>query len=158
MNNFQEHIQNTCDECEYATTNQAMECASENNEVVVLRAELFSLPNMTERVIDSIRLWIHIHSTSESIVVQALRLYPESGCSLIVESFASPLICHQISTTTITSTVVQPRERSPDTVTEVLAVIGFLGCAILITVLLLLVLYIGYQHYKKNTAHNRPIM
>ena len=152
MNNFQEHIQNTCDECEYATTNQAMECASENNEVVVLRAELFSPPNMTERVIDSIRLWIHVHSTSESIVVQALRLYPESGCSLIVESFASPLICHQISTT---------RERSPDTVTEVLAVIGFLGCAILITILLLLVLYIGYQHYKKNcqkTAHNRPIM
>jgi hypothetical protein len=142
-----------------------MECAHENNEVVVLRAELFSPlnNNMSKRVLDSIREWIHIHSTTGSIVVQGLRLYPVRDCALIVEEFGSPLNCYHTSTTTSSTTrhpftraistvsADQPRERRPDdAVTEALAIIGFLGCGFLAVIVLLLVLYVGYQRYKKN--------
>ena len=74
-------------------TNLAMECAQENSEVVALRAKLFSPLNMTERVFDSIREWIQIHSVAGSIMVQGLRVYPERDCTLIIEEFGSPLNC-----------------------------------------------------------------
>ena len=153
MNHLHGHIQNTCNGCEYTITNQAIECADENNDIVILRTELFSPPNITmERVLDSIRSWI-IHSTTRSIVVEGLRIYLKRDCSLIVESFGSPFNCYQTSSSTITSrqpaisTADQPR---PNTLTEVLAITGFLGCGILIVIILLLVLYVGYQRYKRN--------
>jgi hypothetical protein len=137
-----------------------MECAKENNEVVVLRAELFSPlnNNMSQYILDSIREWIQIHS----IVVQGLRLYPVRDCALTVEALTSPLNCYPTSTTTtigtsstskhpITVTADQPRERHPnDVVTEALAIIGFLGCGIFAVIVLLLALYVGYQRYKNN--------
>ena len=165
MSHFQGHIQNTCDRCEYTISNQAIECSQESNTVVVLRAELFSPLNITECVFDSIRAWIQIHSMTGSIVVQGLRLYPEKDCALVVEEFGSPLNCYQTSATTshtrstskqpiipIISTVTadHPLERHPSPVTEALAITGFLGCGILIVIVLLLVLCVGYQHYKMN--------
>ena len=150
MNHLHGHVQNTCNGCEYTITNPAIECADENNDIVILRTELFSPPNMTENALDSIRSWIHIHSTTGSIVVQGLRLYLKRDCSLIVESFGSPLNCYQTSAPTIISST-PPREQRPNTLTEVLAITGFLVCGILIIIVLLLVLYVGYQHYKKNS-------
>ena len=163
LNHLQEHIQNTCDGCEYTTTNQVMECADKNNETVTLRAELFSLSNMTEHILESIRLWIYTHSTTRSIVVQGLSLYLETDCSLTIKSFDSPLNCLQASAPTLssssnppvthTSTVTtdQPQKRHPSTVIEVLAITGFLGCGILIMIILLLVLYIACKHYKESS-------
>ena len=163
LSHFQGHIQNSCDGCEYSTTNQAMECTHENNEVVLLRAELFSPPNITEHVLNSLRSWIHIHSTGGSIVVQGLRLYPERDCPLIVESFGSPSNCYQTSpatsssSTQIISTGDHPQERSPNAVTEGLAIIGLLGCGILTVIVLVLVLYVGYQRYKKNCQKSQRL-
>ena len=139
LSHFQEHIQNRCDRCEYTITNLAMECAQENSEMVVLRAKLFSPLNMTERVFDSIREWIQIHSVTGSIVVQGLRVYPERDCALIIDEFGPPLNCYHASISTSSSAV-----------TEALAIIGFVGCGILIVIVLLLALYVGHQRYKKN--------
>ena len=135
LSHFQGYIQRRCDRC-YVITNLAMECAQENSEVVALRAKLFSPLNMTERVFDSIREWIQIHSVTGSIVVQGLRVYPERDCALIIDEFGSPLNCDHASATI--------------SVTEALAIIGFVGCGILIMIVLLLALYIGYQRYKEN--------
>ena len=145
-------------------TNLAMQCAQENSEVVVLRAKLFSPLNMTKRVFDSIREWIQIHSVTGSIVVQGLRVYPERDCALIIDEFGSPLNCDHISATTIstssaskppitptvTVSVDHPQEQHRSAVIEALAIIGFVGCGILIVIVLLLALYVGYQRYKKN--------
>ena len=163
FNLLHEHIQNTSERYEYTTTNQTMKCTDESNNVVVFRAELLSPPNMMESVLDSIRSWT---SKTPSIIVQGLRLNLKNDCSLVVESFDSPLDCLQELaptfssssnppvTVTHTSTVTMdhPQERHPSTlsVIEVLVIIGFLGCGILIVVVLLLVLYIAYKHYKES--------
>lgn len=155
MNHLRRYIQDTCNGCEYTMINQAIECADENSDIVILRTELFSPPNnMTENALDSIRSWIHIHSTTGSIVVQGLRLYLKRDCSLIVESFGSPFNCYQTSASTITSrepTISTADQPHPNTMTEVLTITGFLMCGILIIIVLLLVFYVGYQHYKKNS-------
>ena len=152
LNHLHGHIQNICNGCEYTTSNPAIECTDENSDIVILRTELFSPPNMTENALDSIRSWIHIHSTTGSIAVQGLRLelYLKRDCSLIVESFGSPFNCYQTSAPTIISSTPL-LEQHPNTLTEVLAITGFLVCGILIVIVFLLVLYVGYQHYKKNS-------
>ena len=149
LSHFQGYIQNRCDGCEYVIINLAMECAQENSEVVALRAKLFSPLNMTERVFDSIRKWIQV---TGSIVVRGLRVYPERDCALIIDEFWSPLNCDHTSATTIStsSSVDYPREQHWSAVTEVLAIIGFVGCGILLVIVLLLALYVGYQRYKNN--------
>ena len=119
-------------------TNLAMQCAQENSEVVALRAKLFSPLNMTERVFDSIRKWIQV---TGSIVVRGLRVYPERDCALIINEFGSPLNCDHTSATTISTS---------STSIEALAIIGFVACGILLMIVFLLVLYVGYQRYKKN--------
>ena len=149
LSHFQRYIQNRY---EYMISNLAMHCAQENSEVVALRAKLFSPLNMTERVFDSIREWIQIHSVTGSIVVQGLRVYPERDCALIIDEFGSPLNCDHASATTIStsSSADYPREQHWSAVTEALAIIGFVGCGILLVIVFLLALYVGYQRYKKN--------
>ena len=95
-------IQNTCDGCEYTTTNQAIECTDENNDIVKLRARLFSPSNMTEQILNSIKSWI---THTRSIEVQGIRLHLESNCSLVIESLESPIYCYQTSILTISQPV-----------------------------------------------------
>lgn len=57
---------------------------------------------------------------------------------------------YQIHTPCITpGTSGQPQERRLNTVAETLAIIAFLGCGILVGIVLVLTLYIAYKRYKE---------
>ena len=128
-----------------------MECADENNDIVKLRARLFSPSNMTERVLNSVKSWI---TNTRSIEVQGIRFHLESNCSLVIESLESPFYCRYKTTSsgqpvTHTSTIGGPHER-PNTVAEAMAIIAFVGCGILVVIVLMLMLYIAYKRYRSN--------
>lgn len=135
---FHENVQILCysNGCEFATTDQDISCPVQDTNVVMLRAKLFTTPNMFEGILDSIEEWT---AHTSSIRVQGLRLYFTTNCPITVESLDSPLLnCYSAAT---------PRTR----IVEALAIIAFVGCGILTVAVVLLMVYIAYRRY---TAHN----
>lgn len=141
MDKFHENVQTPCNGCEFAITDQDLRCSEQDANVVTLRAKLFSIPNLSERVLNSAEVWT---AHTSSLRVQGLKLYFMTNCPIAVESIDSPLLnCYQSDATTS-----QPRVRN--TVVEYLAIIAFVGCGILTVAVVLLMVYIAYRRYKTH--------
>ena len=122
-------------------TNDAVECAKDDSNVVKFRAKLFSTPNTSNEILSSIKHWI---TNNPSIVIKGLRLYFKTDCPLVIDSFETPLHC--IS-----------QVRAPEnSVAVALAITGFMICVILIATVVLLVIYTLQKHCHKN--HNKSAL